>query len=343
MRSLVATVGCWFLVNRSSISQRVLSRGVFMHAFRSILVDIDATAAVHPAFKEACDLAARFGARVTLVDVVPDLPRRARNAFGRTVEDELVGHRRAALATLAHTRPDVPIDTAVLRGEPAVAIVREVLRANHDLVVRSHARDLAPGRLYGAVDVQLLRACPCPLWLVGPQRVARPPHILAAVDTEADAPDAAGLNRRIVDAALTLGEAWRASVTILHAWSLYGEELLRGHMTEPEMREALGAAERQASDGLAAFVAKFGARAGGVRTECIKGEPRHVIQRFVTDHRVDVVVMGTVARTGIAGFLMGNTAEAILGELCGSVFAVKPPRFVTRVTVLEHAGQGATV
>ncbi len=76
--------------------------------------------------------------------------------------------------------------------------------------------------------------------------------------------------------------------------------------------------------------------------ECIKGEPRYVIQRFITDHRADVVVMGTVGRTGIAGFLMGNTAEAVLRELRGSVFAVTPPRFVTRVAVSEHAGQAAT-
>jgi nucleotide-binding universal stress UspA family protein len=314
-----------------------------MHAFRSILVDVDPTAANHPAFTEACDLAARFGSRVTLVDVIADVPSRARNAFTRTVEAELIAKRRTALTTLAQTRPDVPVETAVLRGTPAIALVQQVVRGHHDLVVRSHARDLVPGRPHGAVDLQLLRTCPCPVWLVGPQQVAQPPRILAAVDTEADAPGAAELNRQILDVALTLGEAWRASVTVLHAWSLFGEELLRGHMPERELHEALHATERQAFDGLAAFVATFGDRADEVHMECIKGEPRYVIPRFVANHRVDVVVMGTVARTGIAGFLMGNTAEAILRELRGSVFAVKPSRFVTRVAVPEHAGQAATV
>ena len=314
-----------------------------MGAFRSILVDIDATAAVHPAFEQACDLAARLGARVTLVDVIEDLPSSAQNVFMRKLEADVVDGRRAALAKLVHTRPDVHVETAVLRGKPAIALVQQVLRENHDLVVRSHARDLVPGQLDGAVDMHLLRTCPCPMWLVGLQRAAQPPHILAAVDTEADVPGAAELNRTIVDVALTLGEAWRASVTVLHAWSLFGEDLLRHHVTEREMDEALRASERQALDGLAAFVGTFGDRAGEVHMECINGEPRYVIQRFVTDHRVDVVVMGTVGRTGIAGFVMGNTAEAVLRELRGSVFAVKLPRFVTRVTVPEHAGQAATV
>jgi universal stress protein E len=312
-------------------------------AFRSILVDTDATADVHPAFQQACDLAARLGARVTLVDVKEDLPSRAKNVFTRKLEAHVVDDRRTALATLAQTRPDVHVETAVLRGKPAIALVQQVLRGNHDLVVRSHARDLVPGQRDGAVDMHLLRTCPCPVWLVGPQRVAQPPHILAAVDTEADVPGAAELNRMILDVALTLGEAWRARVTVLHAWSLFGEELLRNHSTEREMDEALKASERQASDGLAAFVATFGDRAGEVHLECIKGEPRYVIPRFVTDHRVDMVVMGTVARKGIAGFLIGNSAETVLRELRGSVFAVKPPRYATRITVPEHAGAAATV
>jgi universal stress protein E len=314
-----------------------------MHAFRSILVDVDPTAAVDPAFSEACNLASRFGARVTLVDVIADFPSRAQNVFTRKLEADLVDDRRAALARLAQTRADVHVETAVLRGKPAIALVQQVVRGNHDLVVRSHARDLVPGRLDGAADMHLLRTCPCAVWLVGPQRVAQTPHVLAAVDTEADAPGAAELNRKIVDVALTLGEAWHASVTVLHAWSLFGEELLRRHTTEREMQEALRASERQALDGLAAFVAMFGDRAGEVHMECIKGDARYVIPRFVTDRRVDIVIMGTVGRAGIAGFLMGNTAEAVLRELRGSVFAVKPPRFVTRVAASEHAGQAATV
>jgi nucleotide-binding universal stress UspA family protein len=43
--------------------------------------------------------------------------------------------------------------------------------------------------------------------------------------------------------------------------------------------------------------------------------------------------MGTVARTGISGFFMGNTAETILNQLDCSVLAVKPQGFVTPVTL----------
>jgi nucleotide-binding universal stress UspA family protein len=47
--------------------------------------------------------------------------------------------------------------------------------------------------------------------------------------------------------------------------------------------------------------------------------------------KADLVVMGTVARTGIAGLLIGNTADTILEQLRCSVLALKPPGFVTSI------------
>ena len=47
----------------------------------------------------------------------------------------------------------------------------------------------------------------------------------------------------------------------------------------------------------------------------------------------DVIVMGTVARTGVPGFIMGNTAETILNQIDCSVLAIKPPGFETPVAV----------
>ena len=306
-----------------------------MQPFKSILADVNATAPTHPAFNTACDLAARFDARVALVDVMPAILRGSGNVVTRNMDEELVARRLTALAAMARGRPDVRIETAVLRGRPSIAIIQCVLRAHHNLVVRSHARDLKPGRRYGAVDMQLLRKCPCPVWLVGPgpETVAHPPHILVAVDVESETPSVGELNHTVFDVALTLGEVQHAKVTVLNAWSLYGEELLRSWMPEQELHEALEATRAAAADEVGALVAHFGERGAHVRVECVKGEPQTVIPDFVTTQKIDLVVMGTVARTGIAGFIMGNTAESVLRALHGSVLAVKPAGFVTPVTL----------
>jgi nucleotide-binding universal stress UspA family protein len=62
-----------------------------------------------------------------------------------------------------------------------------------------------------------------------------------------------------------------------------------------------------------------------------KGSARRQIPELARQLQVDCVVMGTVARTGVAGFFIGNTAENILDQLECSVLAIKPPGFVTPV------------
>ena len=63
----------------------------------------------------------------------------------------------------------------------------------------------------------------------------------------------------------------------------------------------------------------------------IKGEAATVIPRFVNNHGIDLMVMGTLARSGIAGLFIGNTAEKILNSVHCSVLALKPAGFETPV------------
>jgi universal stress protein E len=57
------------------------------------------------------------------------------------------------------------------------------------------------------------------------------------------------------------------------------------------------------------------------------GIPDEAILEFIQDWGIDLVVMGTVARSGVWGALLGNAAEWLLPELRCSVLAVKPPDF----------------
>ncbi len=63
----------------------------------------------------------------------------------------------------------------------------------------------------------------------------------------------------------------------------------------------------------------------------LKGEAWQVVPEFAEKNRVDLIVMGTVGRTGVRGLIIGNTAEATLNQVQCSVLAVKPPGFETPV------------
>lgn len=51
-----------------------------------------------------------------------------------------------------------------------------------------------------------------------------------------------------------------------------------------------------------------------------------MMQKVIREEKIDVLVMGTVARTGSPGFIIGNTAESVVQQLS------KPNGFVSPVT-----------
>jgi nucleotide-binding universal stress UspA family protein len=304
-----------------------------MMSLASILVDIDAVAPDHPALDRAVSLATRCGARVKIVDVLPRVPPGVRHFVTPDLEKELSDHRRERLEAIADGVEGIPVGTELLRGRPGIALIQEVLRSGHDLLVRSHGRDLAEApRPFGAIDMELLRQCPCPLWLIG--RRGSPPgrwRILAAIHADPSDTTEQELNGTILEWALMLKAFGDAQLTVLQAWTPYGASLLRSRMSPDEFSEFLEAARRTEDEALSGFVAPFKDRLTDVAVELVQGEPEDAIAHFVESHGIDVVVMGTVARTGIAGLVMGNTAERVLQRLSGSVLAVKPPGFKSQV------------
>jgi len=60
------------------------------------------------------------------------------------------------------------------------------------------------------------------------------------------------------------------------------------------------------------------------KVHVVQGNPRSELAELANKVGADLVVMGTVARTGISGLLIGNTADAILSQLNCAVLAFKP-------------------
>ena len=171
-----------------------------MESFKSILVDIDATALSHPALERAIRLARSSGARLTITDVMT-VPAYARRYLPADVEEDMVARRRQQVARIAHAVTDVPTEVRLLVGRPATVLIQEVLRSEHDLLMRSHARDVTASgpQPFGAVDMELLRKCPCPVMLVRHGNMEPHPQIAGAVNASTEEQAERALNTRIVE------------------------------------------------------------------------------------------------------------------------------------------------
>lgn len=67
------------------------------------------------------------------------------------------------------------------------------------------------------------------------------------------------------------------------------------------------------------------------QTHSIEGDACSVIPEVAAREQVDLIVMGTVARVGLEGYFIGNTAETVLNRVACSVLTIKPEGFVSPI------------
>ncbi len=73
--------------------------------------------------------------------------------------------------------------------------------------------------------------------------------------------------------------------------------------------------EQQLRQRLNEALTKNGVDQGGVYIPFCKGGAKNLIPKTANDHKADLLIMGTVGRTGIPGFFIGNTADSVLRQV----------------------------
>ncbi|MEN8177829.1 MAG: universal stress protein [Pseudomonadota bacterium] len=324
-----------------------------MKRFKDILCVVDPEEACESAIERAVALAESNQANLTLVDVVPRVIAGIGMLEGGPIsdhlQDEMVAeHRRRLESLIEPYRQRIETQIKVLIGEPFLEIVREVLRNGHDLVIKiPETRDWLE-RFFGSDDMHLLRKCPCPVWLVKSEAPKAYRRILATVDVDDRYPPAElktrhAVNLQILELAGSLALSEFAELHVAHAWDAIGESAMLGaFMYEPEEKISAYVEQirRQHEANLDGLMREVTSQLGQdtleylkPRTHLVKGWARKEIPALTKRIEADLIVMGTVARTGVPGFIMGNTAETILNQIDCSVLAIKPPGFVTPVTL----------
>ena len=312
--------------------------------FSNILVVCDGGAGDEATMQLAVEMLADTGAVPAVMGLVAPpagLKRLAKHA-GIDPEDVILrikAEERNRLERLASDLPN-PIVIDVRTGKPFLDIIRQVISEKHDLVIKAaEAWNGAPKSLFTSTDQHLLRKCPAPVWLHMPQTPKPPQTVLAAVDVDFEAasqPDTlSGLNATVIETAAKIAHTSDAVLHIVHAWQAAGEGLvwMWSNMRDPqkEVDAYLQSVFEQSRKNLQDLIDTTDLPDTHLRTHSIKGSPRDVLPDKVTELKVDTLVMGSVARTGIPGFIIGNTAEDILNRVECSVVIVKPPGYISPV------------
>jgi len=293
---------------------------------RRILVHLDTTSDRRPALTRALHLAQSTGGSLRLVDVLVPLPGHTPNAadleglLRKEMKDRLAD--AAALAK----RMGAPVTTALLEGDVATMLVEASVSWRADVLLRSHGIHQAAPAPIGPTDSQLVRRCPCPVWFVTNRHAEGEHVIVAAVDPDPDDGPRHLLSVRVVQAAAAVADASGATLHVIHAWNAYGHQVLASHTTADDLVGYVAACRDNAQQRFDALL--LDARVPETaKTHLLEGVGDQVLTTFIEKRRADLVVLGTVGRTGLAGLVVGNTAERVLRQVRCSVLAFKPAGF----------------
>jgi nucleotide-binding universal stress UspA family protein len=321
-----------------------------MERFSNILLLADAGLENSIALKRALALANSNQASLTLIDVVGSSPDEMQLAITTVTPGELVDIAvtenldQLEKVVAAGKTSGIDIKANVLVGKPFLEIIRQVLRNKHDLVIKCvDSTESFRNTLFGSTDMHLMRKCPCPVWIVKSTEHEQHRRIMAAVDQAPGNEVKDVLNRQILEMSTSLALAEFSELHIVHAWTLYGESQLRSQripISEVEVDAMVAEEASERRRWLKDLVRTYSGRADndavdyvGPQLHVIKGDAKRVVPEAAHQLDVDLIIMGTVARAGIPGFFMGNTAESILNQIDCSVLTIKPPGFVSPVSL----------
>ncbi|GAA0859318.1 universal stress protein [Aliiglaciecola litoralis] len=308
--------------------------------FKNILLFIDPNVNSENMLQCALTLSKKFGSDISLCAVVQPIPQPVELAILEKYAKEILTAKQLdadAALTVANDffkHRSIRVNANVLQGIPFVEIIRLVAQHHYDLVMMmtDNQKSSISEKFFGSTQMHLLRKCPSPVWILKPDSGPIFKRVLTPIDTldNEDEP----LNNALVEATKAVVEPGNESIHFVQVWSVYGEGYLssRGGISEQTIDQLRAETLRDFQQNVELVISEQDWGDSELKTHFPRSNnPAEEIINLANKENIDLLIMGTVCRTGIAGFIIGNTAEKVLNEVSCSVLAFKPKGFISPV------------
>lgn len=189
------------------------------------------------------------------------------------------------------------------------AALQAIARSDCDLVIKSSFHHGKLRRFFSpSSDYALMRNCSRPILFTHDEQEWRSNRLLACVDLESTDPQHTRLNDAVIRAARALADIVGMDLYIASAYqdAIDAERLPlegNGREVDPELLAPYFKVDASR------ILLRQGAAVESLDAICSQAEP-------------SIVVMGTLARSGISGKLIGNTAEKLLDRIDADLLTV---------------------
>ncbi|WP_350285314.1 universal stress protein [uncultured Croceitalea sp.] len=282
----------------------------------------------------AMELAKVFNSKVVPVHVLPNdiINEGIRTKVTRMAEEKLKE------ATLRLEGAGVLVDVPLLEyGSPHDGIVNAAIKTNANLILTGSGESLHGENTHlGTTTERIIQKSEKPVFVAKTGVPLSVHHILCPVDFSK-------ASERALKNAITMTRRFRAELTILGvceiedtAW-FFSEDGL-----EKENQLRLTVHEEKFD----AFLKKFDLTHLNWTKETPKGDPSKEIRSAISRKMIDLLVMGTVGRTGLNRLLIGSVTEKVIREVPCSFLTLKSEDVInlqldSDIKDLEHVHNAA--
>ncbi len=205
---------------------------------------------------------------------------------------------------------NVPFSTELLWNSRWYEMVlHSVAKSGCDLVIKSSIHHSRAKRFFSKTsDYTLMRYCSCPILFTHQSQEWRSDKFLACVDLESDDPQHTRLNNVIIRNARAVAE-------------IIGMDLCIASVYKKAIDETRFPIKVDASHDIGKELARlYGVDAGSIYLR--QGSAVETLVELCKEINPSILLIGSIARTGISGKLIGNTAEKLLDAVDADVLTV---------------------
>lgn len=309
-----------------------------MHYFKHILfvthgIEHDLSAA-----KQALHAAKDYQAKLSVLVLCPLLPELLdayKDSYKASVIEDTMQRMENCQKSLDLSLPIEKYDLVFSTGGKIVSqIVQQILHDGNDLLIKAPEQK-ANNQGFKSLDMELIRKCPTPIWLHRPMHHSlKNASVAVAIDPDIQENGAQELAVKLLRSADAFATTSDHKLSIISCWDFPLENTLRHSPFISVSKEHVESmvhdqevSERKAVDTLIAkaqLTTQF-------HLHYKRGVPDEMIPNAITQHKIDILVMGTIGRTGLPGYFLGNTAENVLQKVSCSLIAIKPDGFVSPI------------
>jgi len=310
-----------------------------METYQNILVVIDPSTDEQKALKRAIDLASKINhngviktkvsAFLSIFDFSYEMTTILSSDERDVMRQSVIKDKELWLESIIHElNPEIEINCKVVwHNRPFEAIIEQVIKQGYDLVIKgTHQHDKLKSVVFTPTDWHVLRKCPCPVLLVKEHEWPSNGNIIAAVNVGSDEAEHHSLNVKITEEAKQLAQLIQANIHLVNSFpgtpvniaieipefnsTEYNDTMLKHH------EQAMISHANQFDISI-------------VNTHVKEGLPETVIEQVADKLDAELVILGTIGRTGISAALIGNTAEHVIDQLNCDVLALKPDGYIS--------------